>query len=310
MKHTIILISTLFLVTITVSSDPIESACKQFNRQISIYRPQGVVVNQRVRRNLVGLEMEVYINQEERSNPMCDLCANATMSGRRRKLLQINKPHVLVLPGDNFQYTVTKRYRNGPPAQLSCKFRVSGEFVLVLNRFAAANDTRLVFISGDRMIHSHPAVHHCPENAPRSNVVREINYAAEKRLLEDTINELLTACEAAGTTKMLILLGNYQDIESEKALKRYVIGRLDSLLPSVEWDGMVENVYRSNERFVFEVKTALMKLKILHLVRGAEAAASIVDYDTQARSTYDRDDYFDEDYDEHESTTGVVEVMF
>ncbi|XP_040169716.1 uncharacterized protein LOC120904056 [Anopheles arabiensis] len=288
MKHTIILISTLFLLTITVSSDSIESACKQFNRQISIYRPQGVVVNQRMRRNLVGLEMEVYINQEERSNPMCDLCANATMSGRRRKLLQVNKPHVLVLPGDNFQYTVTKRYRNGLPAQLSCKFRVSG----------------------DRMIHSHPAVRHCPENAPRSNVVREINYAAEKRLLEDTINELLTACEAAGTTKMLILLGNYQDIESEKALKRYVIGQLESLLPSVEWDGTVENVYRSNGRFVFEVKTALMKLKILHLVRGAEAAASIVDYDKQARSTYDRDDYFDEDYDEHESTTGVVEVMF
>lgn len=288
MKHTIILISTLFLLTITVSSDPIESACKQFNRQISIYRPQGVVVNQRVRRNLVGLEMEVYINQEERSNPMCDLCANATMSGRRRKLLQVNKPHVLVLPGDNFQYTVTKRYRKWPPAQLSCKFRVSG----------------------DRMIHSYPAVRHCPENVPRSNVVREINYAAEKRLLEDTINELLTACEAAGTTKMLILLGNYQDIESEKALKRYVIGQLESLLPSVEWDGTVENVYRSNGRFVFEVKTALMKLKILHLVRGAEAAASIVDYDKQARSTYDRDDYFDEDYDEHESTTGVVEVMF
>nr|XP_040237617.2 uncharacterized protein LOC120958708 [Anopheles coluzzii] len=288
MKHTIILISTLFLVAITVSSDPIESACKQFNRQISIYRPQGVVVNQRVRRNLVGFEMEVYINQEERSNPMCDLCANATMSGRRRKLLQINNPSVLVLPGDNFQYTVTKRYRNGPPAQLSCKFRVSG----------------------DRMIHSHPAVRHCPENARRSNVVREINYAAEKRLLEDTINELLTACEAAGKTKMLILLGNYQDIESEKALKRYVIGRLESLLPSVEWDGTVENVYRSNGRFVFEVKTTLMKLKILHLVRGAEAAASIVDYDKQARSTYDRDDYFDEDYDEHESTTGVVEVMF
>uniref|UniRef100_A0A182TW28 CBM39 domain-containing protein n=1 Tax=Anopheles melas TaxID=34690 RepID=A0A182TW28_9DIPT len=288
MKHTIILISTLFLVPMTVSSDPIESACKQFNRQISIYRPQGVVVNQRVRRNLVGLEMEVYINQEERSNPMCNLCANATLSGRRRKLLQINKPHVLVLPGDNFQYTVTKRYRNGPPAQLSCQFRVSG----------------------DRMIPSHPAVRHCPENAPRNNVVREINYAAEKRLLEDTINELLSACEAAGTTKMLILLGNYQDIESEKALKRYVIGRLDSLLPSVEWDGTVENVYRSNGRFVFEVKTALLKLKILHLVRDAEAAASIVDYDTQARSTYDRDDYFDEDYDEHESTTGVVEVMF
>ncbi|XP_041776188.1 uncharacterized protein LOC121595889 isoform X1 [Anopheles merus] len=288
MKHTIILISTLFLVPITVSSDPIESACTQFNRQIIIYRPQGLMVNQRVRRNLVGLELEVYINQEERSNPVCDLCANATLSGRRKKLLQIKNPSVLVLPGDTVQYTVTKRYRNGPPAQLSCKFRVSG----------------------DRMISLHPAVHHCSENAPRSNVVREINYAAEKRLLEDTINDMLTSCEATAKTKMLILLGNYQDIESEKALKRYVIGRLESLLPSVEWDGTVDNVYRSNGRFVFEVKTALMKLKILHLVRGAEAAASIVDYDTQVRSTYDRDDYFDEDYDEHESTTGVVEVMF
>ena len=115
----------------------------------------------------------------------------------------------------------------------------------MLNQFAEANDTHHVFILGDRMIHSYPAVRHCPENAPRSDVVREINYAAEKRLLEDTINELLTSCEAAGTTKMLILLGNYQDIESEKALKRYVIGRLESLIPSVEWDGTVENVYRS-----------------------------------------------------------------
>uniref|UniRef100_A0A182WYN4 CBM39 domain-containing protein n=1 Tax=Anopheles quadriannulatus TaxID=34691 RepID=A0A182WYN4_ANOQN len=245
--------------------------CKQFNRQISIYRPQGVVVNQRVRKNLVGLELKVYINQEGRSNPVCDLCANATLSGRRRKLLQINNPSVLVLPGDTVQYTVIKRYRIGQPTQLSCKFTV-----------------------GDRMIPTHPAVRHCPENTPRSNVVREINYAAEKRLLEDTINDMLTACEAAGTTKMLILLDNYQDIESEKAVKRYVIGRLESLLPSVEWDGTVENVYRSNGRFIFEVKTALMKLKILHLVRGAEAAASIVDYDKQARSTYDREDYVDE----------------
>ena len=141
------------------------------------------------------------------------------------------------------------------------------------------------------MISLHPAVRHCPENAQLSGVAREINYAAEKRLLEDTINELLTACETTAKTKKLILLGSYQDIESEKALKCYVISRLESLLPSVEWDGTVENVYRSNGRFVFEVKTALMKLKILHLVRGAEAAASIVDYDTQVRSTDDRDDY-------------------
>ena len=106
--------------------------------------PQGVVVNQRLRKNLVGLELKVYINQEGRSNPVCDLCANATLSGRRRKLLKINNPSVLVLPGDTVQYTVTKRYRIGQPTQLSCKFTV-GEFVLVLNRFAEANDTRLVF---------------------------------------------------------------------------------------------------------------------------------------------------------------------
>uniref|UniRef100_A0A182KGQ8 CBM39 domain-containing protein n=1 Tax=Anopheles christyi TaxID=43041 RepID=A0A182KGQ8_9DIPT len=283
MKQLITLITTLLLATVSVSSDAYENACKQFNGQIQIFRPQGLkIAAKHVSRNLLSIEVEVYINQEQRSNPTCDICANATVTGGRRKRFQIYHPSIVVLPGDRFQYTVTKRYRNGPPRQLSCEFRVNGERML----FSRPTQTRS-----------------CEENISTKNKGRQLNYIAEKRLLEETINEMLSSCEAADTTSMLILSGDYADMELTNELKSFIINRLRSHLPSVDWHGEVEDVYRTNGRLVFTVKTTLMKLKVLHLVRGTAVEAIVTDYDKQDRTTYDHEDYFDEDYGEPEIRT-------
>uniref|UniRef100_A0A182MQM6 Uncharacterized protein n=1 Tax=Anopheles culicifacies TaxID=139723 RepID=A0A182MQM6_9DIPT len=176
---------------------------------------------------------------------------------------------VIILPRDTFQYSIIKHYRCGRPKRINCEFRVDG----------------------DRMKHISPSS--CgpfPSETVFPN--RHRNYTAEIALLEDIINDRVSSCEGADFNKLLILIGDPEGKVLASELKRYVIEQLSTLLPKVNWDETVENVYLSQDRIVFDVKTVLLKLKILHTIRGTVAAKFIVDFERY--NNYDNDDDYDE----------------
>ncbi|XP_052895471.1 uncharacterized protein LOC128302646 [Anopheles moucheti] len=280
LKTTIICVLVLAVTVVscvrlrTVSSTFV---CKRSNRQIHIYRPQGLVVQQRIRKHLQSMNLEVYINKKYQPNPSCDICVNVTVINERKKWLTIKVPSVVVLPRDTVQYSITKHYRFGPPKRFTCELHVGERMKFVPKRS-------------------------CNGYRPKTTQPSEKrNYAAEKALLEEMINDLLSSCEARDESKLLVLAENHETIESEgKALKRYVVQRLKSLLPSVNWHETIENVSGSQNRIVFEVRTVLMKLKILHSIRGTDVAKIITDFEEFGRSAKDYDDYYDDDYEDYE----------
>uniref|UniRef100_A0A182WH39 CBM39 domain-containing protein n=1 Tax=Anopheles minimus TaxID=112268 RepID=A0A182WH39_9DIPT len=142
----------------------------------------------------------------------------------------------------------------------------------------------------------------CPANSPKSQMD---NHAAEKILLEEIINDLLSSCETVDTSKALVLIGdclkNMETLETESELKRYAIGRLNSLLPAIRWEETVGTVYISWEKIIFNVETVLMKLKILHTIRGTDVAKLIIDFDDLSRSASRSDDSSEELYFEFDS---------
>ncbi|XP_053667181.1 uncharacterized protein LOC128716286 [Anopheles marshallii] len=274
MKLQTIVICVLLLCAVAVvscgrlSTNLSSFACKQSNRQINIFRPQGFMVKQRIRKHLESIDLEVYINKNYRQHPSCDICVNVTVNNERKKWLTIKHPSAVVLPGDTVQYSITKHYRYGPPKRFSCNLQVDGAIMKFLPKAM-----------------SPPS---CPVNGASST---KRNYAAEKTLLEQTINGLLSSCDAMDVPKLLVLAEDKKAIESAREpLKRYVVDRLYSLLPSVDWHETVENVYGSPERIVLEVKTVLMKLKILHSIRGTDVAKIVTDFEELSRSAKDSDE--------------------
>ncbi|XP_052895474.1 uncharacterized protein LOC128302648 [Anopheles moucheti] len=233
--------------------------CQKFNKQIQIFRPQGLELKQNVAKNLRSIDLEVYINQENATHSSYDIWANATVAHRGQKQLIIKHPSVVVLPRDSFQYSITEHYRHGPSKQFNCEFRVNGERMKVVPRPNIAQ--------------------HCYVFRPKitqPSVKR--NYAAEKALLEEKINDHLTLCEGTYVTNLLVLTDVYEGIQTKQALEQYVVNRLNSLLPAVDWRETVENVYLNQDRIVFAVKSKLTKLKILHSIRDTDVAKTIIDY--------------------------------
>uniref|UniRef100_A0A4Y0BLY8 CBM39 domain-containing protein n=1 Tax=Anopheles funestus TaxID=62324 RepID=A0A4Y0BLY8_ANOFN len=288
MKLKAIFICAIFLaLTVTIScvharndpwrgiTDSSEFDCKRFNKQIQIFRPQGVVITQSVLENVQSLKLKVYINAKYQANPSCDISADFTFTNRTQTLTT-KHASAIVRAGDIVQYTVSKLYQYGPAKIFSCEFYVNDKFIK-----SAYETTSSRF---------------CPENVH--------NFAAEKTLLEETINELLSSCEAVNLTTKLALT---DDMQEKKPLKRYAVQRLNTLLPSVNWYDTVGNVSRIQNRIVFDVDTKLMKLKILHMIRGTDVAKNITDLEEPRRSvirTHDIHEYSEE----MESTTEMIDI--
>uniref|UniRef100_A0A182QNP9 Uncharacterized protein n=1 Tax=Anopheles farauti TaxID=69004 RepID=A0A182QNP9_9DIPT len=129
------------------------------------------------------------------------------------------------------------------------------------------------------------------------------NYHTEKALLKEMITDLTDSCHSV--TKMLILDSERSSFVDKSDLQEYAISRLTSLVPSVDWDEELENVYLSGDMIVFDVKTVLMKKTIMHMIRGTDVADKIIDYDRLERSEYDGEN--DDDYDTATDRYNVVQ---
>lgn len=251
----------LFLAVTVVScvrvrNDRKNIVCQKFNRQIQIYRPQGLTVTQRATRNLRSLELELFINQKFREHTSCDVCANATVTNSTRNPLIIKHPSVIILPGDTIQYSVTKRYRHGPPTRFSCEFEVNGDLMKFLS---ISNSPRS-----------------CPAGVPSR---QSRNYEAEKKLLLQTIFEYNVYCDAVQSTNLLVLPQDKQSFVNKGEMKEHIVNRLSSLVPSIDWADIVEDTYRIEEMYLFGVKTVPLKWEILHEIRGTQMESVITDPD-------------------------------
>uniref|UniRef100_A0A182T126 Uncharacterized protein n=1 Tax=Anopheles maculatus TaxID=74869 RepID=A0A182T126_9DIPT len=157
----------------------------------------------------------------------------------------------------HISYTVTKRYRQGPPERVSCEFVVNGD----LMKFCRDHERR--------------------------------NYKEEQKLLWDIFTEYQTNCEVAEITDLLLLPQDKKNSVFERGMKSHIIDRLNSLLPSVNWDEIVHEVHRLQETYMFGVKSILLKREILHMVRGTMAENIITDFDKIDRPVRNTDDSVD-----------------
>ncbi|XP_053677808.1 uncharacterized protein LOC128727881 [Anopheles nili] len=245
--------------------------CKQFNKKIQIFRPRGLTVSQRARENLLSFEIAVYVNQQHNERLACDICANATINYGKSNQLVIDHSSIVVLPGDRFQYSVIERYRYGPPRLFSCEFTVSDRLKFVP---AVKSDTK----------------------APLPTLARnQPDALANKMLLEELINDIIDGCKRSDITNFLAVTTD-ENVENSSKMIPYLLERLNTLVPTLNWGNMLSNAYHSKGMLVFDAQSALMKKKVLHLIRGTDAANKIVDYDRLNRSSYDTDDSFYDDY--------------
>uniref|UniRef100_A0A182NF16 CBM39 domain-containing protein n=1 Tax=Anopheles dirus TaxID=7168 RepID=A0A182NF16_9DIPT len=271
----IILFTCMLIVCGTVESSVRtrrSTKCYAFNKQIQIYYPQGLLVTQRANDTLESLELEVYVNQEKHKKRSCDVCANVTTVNSDGNMV-IRHPTLLARDGDLFQYKLTKHFRSRTNSTLHCKFTVSK------SKLKPAPSTR-------------------PLSCPKGSGIEiatlpktQIDYSDEKALLEATISDLTDSCHSV--TNMLVLDSAQNTFDLETQLKNYTIHRLSSLLPTVDWSDMPENVYLGDEKIIFSVKTILTKKKILYMIRGTEMANEITDYDRLERSASANDDDYD-----------------
>ncbi|XP_050072520.1 uncharacterized protein LOC126560607 [Anopheles maculipalpis] len=251
----------LFLAVTVVScmrirNDRTNIVCRKFNRQIQIFRPQGLVVTQRVSRNLRSLDLELYINQKFREHPSCDVCANATVTNGTRNSLIIKHPSVIILPGDTIQYSVTKSYRHGPPKRFSCEFGVNGDLMKFL---AITNSPRS-----------------CTGGVPSR---QSRNYEDEQKLLWDIIYEYDVYCDAVELTNLLVLPQDKKYFAYERDIKEHIVKLLSTLVPSIDWAESVRDVYRTDEMYFFGMKSILLKHEILHMIQGTSVESIITDFD-------------------------------
>ncbi|XP_035917466.1 uncharacterized protein LOC118514572 [Anopheles stephensi] len=230
--------------------------CRKFNRQIEIFRPQGLTVRQSVWRSLRSLDLELYVNQAFRERPSCDVCANVTVTGRARNPLIIHNRTVIIRPGDTVQYSVTKRYRRGRPKRFSCEFTVNGDLMKLLT------------------ITSSPRS--CPAGVPTRP---SRNYEEEQKLLWNIITDSKIYCDAAELTNLLVLHQDSARLVSEADIKDHLVKRLRTLVPSLSWDEIVEDVRRSQGMYFFGVKSILLKREILQMIRGSTVESIITDFD-------------------------------
>lgn len=207
--------------------------------------------------NLVSFGMKVYINKRQNVRRKHDYWLNTTVVDPISKNFTLYEPTAVIRAGDTFDYAIRVQYKNGYTYWYDCKSFRVHESLI--------------------------------KDAPQADDEKE-------QETQTTTPYNTTVNDNTPITNTFVLAEN-TDVTTEAALREFIVARLTELLPAVNWNSTITEVFRWNSKFSFDVKTPEEKRKILRLLEKNKNAAEVVlDFDNM--ETLDNND--DYDYDEEE----------
>ncbi|KFB47788.1 AGAP009145-PA-like protein [Anopheles sinensis] len=215
---------------------------------------------------MVAFGIEVYINKPQSEPRVYNYWLNTTVVDPTSKNFTLYEPTAVIRAGDLFDYVIVKQYKRGNTRWYDCNaFRVKGSLIKEIRQGQTESYKP----------------HADDENNKESLKTPQNN---------TTVND------SALITNTFVLAEN-ADVTTESALREFIITRLTALLPLVDWNNTITEVFRWKSKFSFDVKTPEEKRKILRLLEKNKKAAEVVLNFDNMETLDNNEDY---DYDEEE----------
>ncbi|XP_050083316.1 uncharacterized protein LOC126569938 [Anopheles aquasalis] len=240
-------------------------ACRWSNRQIEILVPQGLRVLQPSSKSIaMAYGIEAYINRVPERSGICDICVNSTAAE------PIFYPSAVIRAGDRFQYTLSYYYRSGSIRQYQCSFHVA-----------------------EHRIKYDPSIKTTStcSGAILSNSAEQQPVASDKVLLEELINDASHHCN--GVSRMIVMTGPSKPMNRSQ-MEQFAASKLEAAYPGMDWTDEIQQVYRSENSLVIELKSMVAKRKLLRLIRDSEVVHNILDFDLDADEEASGDGFSEE----------------
>uniref|UniRef100_A0A182MVC8 CBM39 domain-containing protein n=1 Tax=Anopheles culicifacies TaxID=139723 RepID=A0A182MVC8_9DIPT len=240
---------------------------------IEIYHPKGVMIWHPYRAGMELFGIEIFINKankpaadcsEEESTPTaCDICLNTTEQTYGKFILR--NEDAIIRGGDHVFYNAIVKKTNG-----NAYYSRSNEFYVSESRILLGDVTG----NASRACERETAVVAANLSGSDKQQIDEI------KLLEDILRELNDQCNAndGNRTKQLLLSAETETRYDGKQLYQFVAGELERMMPLINWNRTLVEVFYASKGIGFEVATTIDKLKVLQLAKNLPTS-TITDMD-------------------------------